>query len=275
MYHMRYKTFGKTGIEVSVLGMGGMRFERPNDIDDMAQVVYRAFERGVTYFDTAPIYCEDKSEAIFGTAVKEMKKTGKPFRIASKCGSADPAEVRASCERSLKRLNVDAIDFYHVWCLVRPEDLPNRIAQGAIDEFRKLKEEGLVKHVCVSTHLEHDKIGAMLEQADGLFEGMLLGLSAMNHDLRYPGVREAGRRNIGVVTMNTLGGGLLPNHAEHYSFILHEGDRNIIDAAIRFNLSLPFGFQLFLSFGFQLFPSYPGLFGRNSLTFRFISLKFR
>jgi len=224
---------------LSALGMGCMRFESPQKIDQMAEVVYRAFERGITYFDTAPGYCEDKSEIILGTAVKQMKKSGKPFLVSTKSMAANPTDVRAQCEKSIERLNVDAIDFYHVWCLVHPEEFATRKRNGAIDEFRRLKDEGLIKHICVSTHLEHGKVGAMLDEADGLFEGMLIGLNAANYDLRYPGVHEAAKRGIAVVTMNTLGGGLIANHADHFQPIMNEGDQSVVEAAIRFNLSLP------------------------------------
>jgi uncharacterized protein len=236
---MLYTTYGDTGVEVSRLGMGCMRFEAPEKIDEMARVVQRAFDKGVTYFDTAPGYCNDQSEIICGTAFREMKKTGKTFRVATKTMAAKPSEIRAQCERSLERLHVDAIDFYHVWCLVQPDDLEKRNREGALDEFRKLKEEGLIRHIAVSTHLEHDKISDMLDEGEGVFEGMLLGLNAINCDLRYPGVREAAARGLGVVTMNTAGGGMLINHADHFSFLKREDDRTMIDAALRFNLSLP------------------------------------
>ena len=68
---------------------------------------------------------------------------------------------------------------------------------------------------------------------------MLIGLSAMNYHLRYPGVQAAAKRGMGVVTMNTLGGGLLPKHPDHYRCLMRDGDASIVDAAIRFNLSLP------------------------------------
>jgi len=193
---MLYTTFGRTGETVSRLGFGGMRFESSTDLDAMAEVVVHAHERGVTYFDTAPIYCDDRSEEIFGLALKEMRKSGKPHYITSKTMMAKPDDVRAQCERSLERLGVDAIDFYHVWCLVQPEDLPARKAEGVLDAFRKLKEEGLIRHISVSTHLEHDKVAAMLDQGEGLFEGMLIGLNALNYFLRYPGARAAHERGI-------------------------------------------------------------------------------
>lgn len=236
---MLYSEFGKTGVTVSRLGFGGMRFEAPQKIEEMAAVVKHAFDKGITYFDTAPGYCEDKSEIICGTAIKEMKKTGKPFVVSSKTMEATPSGVRRQCERSLKRLHVDAIDFYHVWCLVQPEDLPARKTKGVLKAFRALKEEGLVRHISVSTHLELGHIEAMLDEGEGLFESMLIGLNIQNHHLRYAGVQAAARRGMGVVTMNTLGGGILTKYPDHYKQILQPGDASILEAALRFNLSLP------------------------------------
>ena len=236
---MLYKEYGRTGVTVSRLGFGGMRFERPEQREEMAEVVWHAFERGITYFDTAPDYCDGLSEGIFGLAFQEMKKTGRPFYVSTKTILARPDEVRAQCETSLERLGLDAIDFYHVWCLVHPEDLPRRKAEGVLDAFGALRDEGLIRHICVSTHLEHDKIGAMLDQGEGLFEGMLIGLNALNCHLRLPGAREAARRGLGVVTMNTLGGGLLTEFASRFPELLEHGDRSMVDAALRFNLSLP------------------------------------
>jgi uncharacterized protein len=236
---MLYRPFGNTGIEVSSLGMGCMRFENPEDIDGMAEVVYHAYERGVNYIDTAPFYCQDKSEDIVGAAVKEMKKGDKPFYLSSKCGSPDGDAVRKSIERSLERLGVDSIDFFHVWCLIRPEQFSERKKKGAIDAIIKAKEEGLVKHISVSTHLAHGQVEQLFQEADGLFESMLIGLNAVNFQFRIDGVKAAHKRGIPVVTMNTLGGGLLTEHPEHFKHIMRPDDESILDSAIRFNVSLP------------------------------------
>lgn len=236
---MLYSEFGRTGETVSRLGFGAMRFERPDDRDDMAAVVMHAFNRGITYFDTAPLYCDDKSEDICGLAFKEMKKTGRPFLVSTKTMAATRDEIRAQLDRSLKRMNVDAVDFYHVWCLVQPEDLPGRKQLGVLDAFRELKEEGLVRHISVSTHLEHDKVGTMLDEGEGLFESMLIGLNAINYSLRYPGAKAAMARGLGVVTMNSLGGGILTQYADSFATLMEPGDTDMVDAALRFNLSLP------------------------------------
>lgn len=236
---MLYTSFGNTGVTASRLGFGCMRFERPTDTDAMAGVVLHAFNRGVTYFDTAPGYCDDQSETIVGAAVAEMKKTGKPFLISTKTMAAESDAIRRQCETSLERLNVDAIDFYHVWCLVQPKDLPARKKKGVLETFARLKEEKLVRHIAVSTHLEHEHVAAMLEEGEGLFESMLIGVNIQNYHLRHAGVRAAADRGMAVVTMNTLGGGVLTNHEEQFRGALRDSDRSIVDAALRFNLSVP------------------------------------
>ncbi len=236
---MLYRSFGSTGIEVSALGFGAMRFEAPRKIAEMAEVVHHAFQKGITYFDTAPYYCEDRSEEIVGTAVREMKKSGRPFYISTKSGAENPSVIRQQCERSLQRLQVEAIDFYHVWCLIQPDEFSRRKARGAIEEFRKLKEEGLVRHISVSTHLEFEHTVRMLEEADGLFAGMLIGASILNYDLRAPGIREAARRGLAVVTMNTLGGGLLTAHPGRFALLRSPQAPTLVDVGLQFNLSIP------------------------------------
>lgn len=236
---MLYTSFGNAGITVSRLGFGGMRFEAPSDTEAMAAVVWHAFERGITYFDTAPGYCDDQSEIIVGTAIKEMKKTGRPFCVSTKTMAAEPDAVRRQCEASLKRLHVDAIDFYHVWCLVQPDDLKKRKDKGVLQAFRQLKEEGLIRHISVSTHLEHQYVDAMLAEGEGLFESMLIGLNFQNYHLRNEGVRAAAARGMAVVTMNTLGGGILTRYKERFQCAMKGSDDSMVRTALRFNLSVP------------------------------------
>ncbi|HYA86129.1 MAG TPA: aldo/keto reductase [Nitrospirota bacterium] len=122
---MQKRKLGKSGLEVSALGLGCMgmsiAYGLPADKQDMIVLIRKAVERGVTFFDTAEIYGPYTNEEIVGEALA-------PFRgkvaIATKFGikmSADwkqvqdsrPAGIRQSLEGSLKRLKVDAIDLYY------------------------------------------------------------------------------------------------------------------------------------------------------------------
>ena len=74
---MRYVEYGKTGKKVSVVGFGVLRFDLEKSDEENAKLVKYAYEKGINYFDTAPGYCDDRSEAIFGVAFREMIKEGK------------------------------------------------------------------------------------------------------------------------------------------------------------------------------------------------------
>ena len=229
------KKYGKTGKDVSVIGFGGMRFTKPEDIDGSAELVRYAHAKGINYFDTAPYYCEDKSEEIMGAAIRHMERDS--FFISTKCGDADAGPMRVSIERSIKRLNVEYIDFMHVWCLLRPEQLKERIDKGAVGAALQAKAEGLVKHVVVSTHLSGEDIATVLDS--GYFEGLTIGYNAINFPFRAKALEAAIKHNVGVVTMNPLGGGLIPKNAERLSLTKGPQDRNVGEAALRFNISQP------------------------------------
>ncbi len=231
---MIYKKYGSKGIDLSAIGCGGMRFSDPEDIDKNASVVKAAYDAGVNYFDTAPGYCADKSEYIFGAAIKEMRKDEqkKPFYIATKSGQSEPAEVRKNLEQSLKRLGVDSIDFYYFWCIITMDAYNDRKSRGVLKEFEKLKSEGLIKNLCISTHLSGDDIEKVLD--DYPFDGILLGYSAMNFAYRDAGLNAAAKLGMGVTVMNPLGGGLIPQHPEKFNFIKTRNDETIVEAALRF-----------------------------------------
>jgi len=218
-----------------VIGFGAMRFPTPGDLDGSAELVLHAHAKGINYFDTAPFYCEDKSEEIMGRAFAAMPRES--FYCSSKCGVAKGDEMRKSLERSLKRMNVETIDFFHVWCLLWPHQLQERIDGGAIAAVMKAKEEGLVGHVVVSSHLPGEEIARVLDS--GLFEGLTMGYNALNFTYRAAALEAAGRHGVGVVTMNPLGGGVIPRNAGRLAFLKGPKDRDVVQAALRFNISQP------------------------------------
>jgi hypothetical protein len=234
---MIYREYGRTGEQVSAIGFGGMRFPKAEDEAACVELVLAACDAGVNYFDTAPGYCKDLSEVRMGQAIAEMKRRGRRFYISTKSGESDGGKVRAQLEKSLARLGVEAIDFYHCWCVMDREDWAERKSGGAVQEMLKAREEGLVRHVCVSTHMAGDDIGAML--SEGFFEGVLLGYSAVNAPYRGPGIEAARRLGLGVAVMNPLGGGVIPQQPERLDFIRQPGDPSVVRSALRFVLSTP------------------------------------
>ncbi|MDC7225436.1 MAG: aldo/keto reductase [Spirochaetales bacterium] len=232
---MIYREYGKTGKKISAVGFGGMRFERPDDFDRSAEMLVHALNKGINYFDTATFYFKGKSEEIFGHARSELVRTGKNFYYSTKSMAKDRESVRIDVEHSLKRMKVDSIDFLHVWCVLTPEDFAARKAAGVIDEFRKVKEEGLAKHISISTHMSGNEIRDLFEHEE--FEGVTLGYCATNFPFREAGLKAAIEKNMGAVIMNPLGGGTIVNNPEAFSFIRMNEEQSMVDAALHFLLS--------------------------------------
>lgn len=236
---MLYKEYGKTGKKVSVIGFGGMRFKKEDysqSLEKCAEIAVRANELGVNYFDTAPFYCDDKSEEIMGLAFKNMPN---PFYVSTKSSlhsekTAD--EVRRRIEKSLKRLGVEKIHFFNMWCILNLTQYGKIIAPGGPYEGAlKAKEEGLIEHIVFSTHCSGEEIEKIVN--DGYFEGVTLGYNATNFAFRQRGIKAAYEKGLGVVTMNPLGGGIIPENPDFYSFIKQDENETLAQAALRFNIS--------------------------------------
>jgi aryl-alcohol dehydrogenase-like predicted oxidoreductase len=157
---MQKRKLGKSGLEVSAIGLGcmGMSFGYgpPADRQEMVSLIRTAVERGVTFFDTAEVYGPFTNEELVGEALE-------PFRgkvvIATKFGFAPgpeggsrwsrldsrPEHIRQVAEASLKRLRVDAIDLFYQH-RVDPE-VPIEDVAGAV---RDLIRQGKVKHFGLS-----------------------------------------------------------------------------------------------------------------------------
>ena len=232
---MIYKPYGTTGKQCSVLGFGGMRFKDIDQQDACAEMMVEAAKGGVNYFDTAPAYFGVKSETVFGAGFKEMRRLGLPFYCATKTFASTESAIRKEIEAQLKRLGLDSIDFYHVWCIIDLENWAQRKKNGVITTFRKLKEEGLIKHICVSSHLIGDQIKELLKEE--VFEGVLFGYSAYNFSIREKAFETISRRNLGCVVMNPLGGGLIPENPEIFDFIKMRDDQSVVEAALHFLFS--------------------------------------
>lgn len=236
---MRYRRFGARGPEVSLLGFGGMRFAEIDDEEACAQLVVDAYDAGVTYFDTAPGYFGGRSEQRFGLAFAQLRgrEAERPFYVATKSTAAEPEGVRRDLERSLERLGRDHVDFFHVWWVVRPEAYFDRKAKGALDEFSRIKEEGLARQIVLSSHMSGAESEAVL--ADYPFDGILVGYSALHAAFRERSLEVAARGGRGVVVMNPLAGGVIPQHADRFAFLRGGHDESVVCGALRFLVDDP------------------------------------
>jgi aryl-alcohol dehydrogenase-like predicted oxidoreductase len=149
---MKSRKLGKSAIEVSSIGFGcmGLNNAYSNTLDkkDSISLIRKAFERGVTFFDTAEMYGPYTNEELVGEALAPFRKQ---VVIATKFGikiqdgkqvqDSSPAHIRKSVEGSLKRLNIEAIDLYYQHRV----DINTPIEEVATT-IKDLITEGKIKH---------------------------------------------------------------------------------------------------------------------------------
>lgn len=236
---MYYKQYGNTDMKVSAVGMGTMRYNdediNAGNLDKCADVVLYAHEKGINFFDSAPFYCQDKSEIITGMALSQLKRDS--YYISSKVnlGTLDNKttadDFRRRLETSLERLKVDYLDFYYLWCMLDLEDFKKQY-DLLYKHFEAAKSDGLIKHITVSSHMQGSQLEKVVET--GLFDGMLIGYNALNYRFRQAGITAAANNGMGIVVMNPLGGGLIPNNPETFSYLTEGTDLTVPQAALRF-----------------------------------------
>ena len=228
---MIYREYGTTGKKISLLGFGGMRFSNIDDHDTCVKMMVAAAQGGVNYFDTAPDYFGIKSETVFGKGFAELRRLNLPYFCATKTFESTEKGIRGEIEAQLKRLDIPSIDFYHMWCIRSLENWQKRKKDGIIEAFKKLKDEGLIKHICISSHLIGDEIKELL--MEGVFEGVLFGYSALDFRAREAAFQAVKAKKLGAAIMNPLGGGVIPQHPERFAF-LKRGGEAIVPAALSF-----------------------------------------
>ena len=238
MKMMRYKEFGRTGKKVSVLGLGCMRFDPTNE-PLAIETILTAIQLGINYLDTAPGYCQDKSEEFVGRALAELPvETRKKVYVSTKSTIySDPTAeaVRRRIEQQLKRLGKEKIDFYNMWNIMDLEQYERVMARGGPYEGAlRAKEEGLIDHLCCTSHASGEDVVKMVKE--GAFEGITLGYNLLNHTFRQAGLKAAAAAGWGVVTMNPLGGGLLTRDAAKWRS-LSDSSGSFVATALRFNLA--------------------------------------
>lgn len=235
---MFYKQYGNTEMKVSAIGFGSMRYNdedvRAGRLEKCAEIPLYAFEQGINYFDTAPFYCNDKSEEITGIALSQLKRES--YFVSSKTNFNAIGEqinrdtFRRRLETSLTRLKTDYLDFYHLWCILDEKGYKEQ-SEALYGFFEEARSEGLIRNIVFSAHMQGDEIKAVVDT--GKYKGMLIGYNALNYLFRQSGIEAAYQKGMGVVVMNPLAGGLIPTAADRLSYI-KEGELTVVQSALRF-----------------------------------------
>lgn len=206
---MFYTRLGKTPYEISRLGFGAMRLPKKGDsynVDKSIEIIRETIDLGVNVVDTAPLYCENQSEAIVGKALKDGYRE-KVFLSTKNNTRTDSDKWREGLENSLQQLQTDYLDFYYFWSTSHRNYTSGIKGDGGLyEEALRAKDEGLIRSIVFSSHDTPDNICKLIETE--MFDAVLLQYNLMNPSNRKC-IKVAGELGIGVFIMGPAAGGRL------------------------------------------------------------------
>lgn len=173
--------FGRTGVKLTVIGQGGARLELMRNKETAKAHVKRAFELGINYFDCAHSYWGGESEAVYGDALKDVRKE---VFITSKSTQRTAEEATKELDTSLKRLKTDYVDLWQMHAIGTAEDLEKIFAPGgAIEAFEWAKQRGKCRFIGFTGHHDPDVLLQLLDTYD-FFDSVLMPLHAADPSFR-------------------------------------------------------------------------------------------
>lgn len=183
-----YRTLGKTGLKVTGVGYGIGYV--PN-----VEVVNRAIDLGINYFDTSRDYRE--SEAIFAGCIKGSRR--QKIHISTKSGSTKKEEIIQDLDTSLKTLGTDYVDIWHL----HARDTPARIPDEALEAMVQGKKSGKARFIGFSCHNPNNMVDFLLNAK--VFDVMQTTYSfAIGSGFREKAVQKLAAAGVGVIAMKVV-----------------------------------------------------------------------
>lgn len=232
---MQKRQLGKTGLMVSEIGFGGIPITRLA-VDEAAYLVKHGYDQGINFFDTANLYGD--SEEKIGLALEGVRDQS---ILATKTVLRDGKGALGQLETSLKRLKTDHIDLYQMHNISNQDAMDQVLAPGgAYEAMVKARRDGKIGHIGFSSH--NPDIAARVCET-GLFATVQLPFNFIEKDPEERCFGSARERQMGIIAMKPLGGGLLDRPDLCFRFLQQYDDvvpipgmqaREEVDQNVRF-----------------------------------------
>ncbi len=196
---MRKVTLGKTGLEVSAVGFGGIPIQRVSEADAV-RAIHKALDLGVTFIDTAAAYSD--SQRKIGAALE-----GRPEKVvlASKSGAAGGDEIIADVERACAEMRVEHVDLYQLHGVSSPAKRDAVLSPGgALEGLLAARDRGLIGHIGVTSH-SLDLALELVEVPE--FETIQFPFNLVTSEPAKELIPKARERGLGFIVMKPLCGG--------------------------------------------------------------------
>jgi hypothetical protein len=200
------RPLGRTGVEVTVLALGGYTGmkEPPTDEFDPVEMANAAIDQGIRYFDSAPSYGDGQSERNYGEVLAHRRDE---VFLAAKTGQRSYDGAMREFESSLQRLRTDRVDLLQIHGARIDEDLAAwGKPDGVVKALQKLRDQKLTRFIGVTGHESADVMCQAITMYD--FDTVLTTFNPMA--TRKPCAEKvlplANRKGMGILAMKLMGG---------------------------------------------------------------------
>ncbi|HZU26384.1 MAG TPA: aldo/keto reductase [Bryobacteraceae bacterium] len=206
------RDFGRTGVKISALGLGGHHLGDPEDESTARQIVHMALDGGVNFFDNCWEYHRGKCEDWLGAALKGHRQN--VFLMTKVCTHGrDKALAMKMLEESLRRLQTDHLDLWQIHGVSFENDPELFIRpNGAAEALRQAKQQGKVRFVGFTGHKRPELHLAMLKTGFP-FDAVQMPLNPFDHhffSFEKEVLPEVNRRGIAALGMKPINGTAAP-----------------------------------------------------------------
>lgn len=201
------RPLGKTGVNVSILCLGGWHIGSVKDEKEAIKIMHAAIDEGMTFFDNAWDYHDGGSETVMGKALATGGKRKQVFLMTKNC-ARDAKGTRQHLEDSLRRLQTDHLDLWQFHEINYDNDPDWIFDKGAMAEALRAQKEGKVRFIGFTGHKSPHIHQRMLVRHK--WDTVQMPINCCDHLYRsfvHEVVPEANKRGIGVIGMKSLGGG--------------------------------------------------------------------
>lgn len=218
---MKYRILGKTGLEVSVVGLGGIPVQRI-DVEQCKELIDECIKYGVNFIDTARGY--SVSEAYLGEALLGKRDR---FIIATKSMSRDYESMKRDIEISLNHLKTDYIDLYQIHNIKTDEEFNTCFGEhGAYKALLEAKQEGKIGHIGATAHGK-EAFERLIREYENEIETIMFPFNIVeNQGLDL--MKECLDKNIAFISMKPLAGGNITNATLAMKYILNNPYNTIV-----------------------------------------------
>lgn len=209
---MKYRTLGKTGERVSLLGLGGYHIGVPQDEAEAIKIMHAAIDAGVNFMDNCWGYHNGKSEIRMGNALEDGRRD-KVF-LMSKIDGRTKAAAQQQLEQSLQRLQTDRIDLMQHHEVIRFDDADRIFAEGgAMEALTEAKAAGKIRYIGFTGHkdpLIHLRMLDLARERGFRFDAVQMPINILDAHFRSfqeQVVPVLVKEQIGVLGMKSTAGG--------------------------------------------------------------------